>query len=217
MAKQKEKSKGKGLNPKLFSGLDKKRIEKKSSGNFGQRVNLGKGTTLPLQFTGTPEDGDHFMEFDIHVWQEGTWNYVPCAGDDCPLCSDEDEGRRKTSYRFIASVYNHKEKKIQVLEGPKDLAQRIFYKYSRKPEKFIDRVYDITKFPTQPISYGVDVGDDDPLKASVLKKETPIDLAAYVKGEMERYYGNLDTPKASALDDDEDEKSKKKKSKKEKK
>lgn len=200
------KSNSKGLSPAIFGGLDKKRIESKGGGNYGLRVVLKQGDTAPVQFLGDPDDQGCFIEYEIHGFKEdGNWQFVPCAGDDCPLCSDEDDQRRRTSYRFAAVVYNLKEKKVQILEGPKDLAQRIYYRFSRRPSAFLGRVYDVTKFPTTPVTYAVDRGDDDPVAASRLEKLERPDLEKYVASEMERYYGTMEIPKSSALDDEEDD------------
>ena len=84
MAKKTDKKKGskKGLSVKTYSGLNKKRYEQKGGG--GNRVILKPGETVALQFLHEP---DSFVEFDMHRFKEGgNWSYVPCLGDDCPLC-----------------------------------------------------------------------------------------------------------------------------------
>lgn len=190
-----------GLSPKTFGGLNKKRMEKKQSGG-GRRVQLRQGDTLPVQFLGKPDNEDAFIEFEIHNFQEdGRWYYVPCAGDDCPLCQDDDDKRRRTSYRFATNVWDHKEGKVKILEGPKDLAGRIFYRFERAPEKFLKRVWEVSKFPTTPVSYSLDLAEE---KAVSLAKQKAMDLEDYLVKEMEAYYGE-DMPSASALDDDDDD------------
>lgn len=199
MAKRKKSSKAsskKGLSVKTFKGLDKKRM-KKGKGGPGKRVMMKQGDTVAVQFL---EDPDEFLEFEIHNFQEdGRWEYVPCAGDECPLCESDSEKQRKTSYRFVANVYNLTEKRVQVLEGPKDLAGRIYYRYERNPAKFRKRAYDITKFPTQPVSYGVDTAEDaKPVRVKDLELH---DLDNYLVDELKRYYGDELPTVASALDD----------------
>lgn len=208
MAKTKAKPKTKGgLSVKTFSGgLNKKRMEQKGGGaGYGNKMILKKGEAQVGQFPGLPDDEKYFKEFDQHSFQEdGRWYYVPCAGDDCPLCLDESEAKSKVSYRFVCVVYSLKEKKLRVLEGPKSLASLIYYKFQQKPEAFLKRTFELIKFPTEPVTYGVDRGDDDALKAKDLPKEVP-DLDAYIQGELDRYYGDESKgkklPKKSALDE----------------
>lgn len=202
--KASKKKQSKGLTVKTFKGgLDQKRM-KKGTGGQGMRVIL-KDQTIPVQFLTDPDNPDGFVEFEIHNFQEdGRWEYVPCTGDDCPLCEDESEQRSRTRYRFCAVVYNLAEKRVQVLEGPKDMAGRIYYRYERNPSKFRKRAFDITKFPTQPVTYGVDIAEDATPKNP--KGMELIDLGEYLQGELKRYYGDdLEAAKtsASALDDDD--------------
>jgi hypothetical protein len=199
VAKKASTSAKKGLSVKTFKGLNKKRMEQKSNKNFGKRLMLKDGDTVPVQFLMKPED---FLEFEQHQWQEGRqWNFVPCLGDGCPLCESESDNERKTTYRFIACVYNLKDKKVQIVEGPKDLAGRIFYRYERKPANFLKATFELTRFPTSPTTYACDKGDDDPVKTSGMKI---IDLDEYVLEEAKRYFGD-DMPAASALDADDDD------------
>lgn len=217
-AKQKAKAKG-GLSAKTFGGLSKKRMASKAGP--GNKMIMKSGETRVAQFVADPDDEKYWKEFDQHSFQEdGTWYYVPCAGDDCVLCLDDSESRSKTSYRFICVVYNLKEKRLQVLEGPKTLSQAIFYKYQQKPDMFLKRVWDMIRFPTQPITYNIDRGDDDPVKLKdVLKGEVP-DLDKYLADEMARFYDGdgakktgAKKSKKSALDEDSGKKSKSKKGK----
>ncbi len=204
-------SASKGLSVKTFQGLNKTRMEKKSNANAGIRVAIKQGETVPVQFLTKP---DEFTEFNQHSWKDGDrWYFVPCAGEECPLCQDEDRGRAKQSYRFAALVYNLRDKKVQILEGPKDLAGRIFYRYERKPSMFLKRTYDVTKFPTTPVTYDFAIGEDDLVAMSTIKaKGKLIDIDAYLEGELKSFYGD-DLPEGSAAvtepdedaDDDEDE------------
>lgn len=203
-------SASKGFSVKTFQGLNKTRMEKKSNANAGIRVAIKQGETVPVQFLTKP---DEFTEFNQHSWKDGDrWYFVPCAGEGCPICQDEDRQRAKQSYRFAAVVYNLRDKKVQVLEGPKDLAGRIFYRYERKPSMFLKRTYDVTKFPTTPVTYDFAIGEDDLVALSTIKaKGKLVDIDAYLEGELKSFYGD-DLPEGSAAvtepdepDDDEDD------------
>jgi hypothetical protein len=200
VVKKKAKS-SKGLTVKTFKGLNKKRMESRGTG--GKRVIMRKGDTIVVQFLQEPPE---FLEFEQHVWQEDNqWHYVPCADDGCPLCEHEDGDISKTSYRFVANVYNVKEKRVQILDGPKDLAGRIYAKYERKPALFKRRVYDVTKLPTNPVSYDVDIAEEDAVNTKRLEL---LDLNEALVDELKRYYGDdltSVTSGATALDDDDDE------------
>jgi len=214
------KAKG-GLSVKTFSGLNKNRMESKGSSNFGLAIRMRQGDSVSIQCLMNPDNPQGFLEFEQHVWKDTKWHYVPCLGDNCPLCLDEDQNISKTSYRFAANVWNFKEKKVMILEGPKDLSTRLFYRYSAAPEKFVKKAYDVAKYPTQPVSYDVSSSDLKPIKDIGDKK--PIDLQKYVDEEARRYFGS-EMPDTSALDAKDDideqatglEKSKKKKGKKKK-
>jgi hypothetical protein len=190
-----------GLSPKTSKGLTKKRIERKAAGS-GKRVVFGnEDPTVTVQFLQSPDD---FTEFEIHSFQEdGRWWFVPCAGDGCPLDDAEGEQQRRTSYRFAANVWNSKLNKVQVLEGPKTLAQQIFYRYQRKPSVFLKRVYDVTKFQTQPVSYNFELAEEDPIS---VRGKRPFDLDEYLVEEMKGYYGDdLELAAATLSDDDMDD------------
>lgn len=192
----------KGLTPKTFKGLNQKRMEQAGRGQ-GKRVRFSDNEpTVTLQFMQTPDD---FMEFQVHFFQEdGRWNVVPCAGkDDCPLCEAEDDKISGTSYRFAANVLNLKTGKVQVLEGPQALALRIFSRYKRAPSKFLKRVYDVSKLPTKPVNYDMEVAEEDAVSTRGKKL---FDLEEYLVEEMKAYYGDdLDITPGSLSDDDEDE------------
>lgn len=192
----------KGLTPKMFTGLNKKRFEKTGGGNFGKRLRIDKNKTIPIQFLESPTD---FCEYEIHVFQDdGRWEFIPCAGDSCPLCSDEDELRSRTSYRFCCNIYNLKDRKVQIMEGPKDLASRIFYRYERKPDTFLKRTYEVTKFAGTPITYDFQVGEDAPVKTGSLTKH---DLNEFLIEEMKRYFGPelVQDASLSSLEETEEE------------
>lgn len=158
---------------------------------------------VPLQFTKPIED---FVEYYTHSWQEsGTWNFVPCLGDNCPLCVDEDSDRRKTRYTFCTIVYNLKEKKYQYLTGPKTMAGIIALRFERKPGLFLKRTWDFAQLPTTPVSYDIQVGEDDPVRIDS-KKAAALNIEKYLEDEAKRFYGDNLPDSASALDEgDEDE------------
>ena len=192
--------KGMGFEPKTFQGMSKKRMASKS-GSYGLRVPLKEGVTTPIQFLETPEDA---TEFEVHVFQEeGRWEFVPCAGDACPMCHSDETKVRGTSYRFLLNVYNLEAKRVQLLEGPQQLAQQVFYRYERSTSRFLKRTYEVTHWPTKPTSYGFELGEDPVVNTSKMNK---LDHNEYLMGELKRYYGDeLPTAGGSALDDDEDD------------
>ena len=195
----------KGLSAKTYSGLNKKRMESKGGG--GNRVIIKQGDTVAVQPLQKPSE---MLEFDQHSWKDGgKWYFVPCTGDEeCEPCQSEDNNVSRKSYVFACNVYNLKDRKVQVLAGPKTLATQMFYRYQRKPAMFLKRVYDITKFPTTPVTYNFELAEEQPVRTAGLKL---IDLDEYVQGELERYYGDEDAKPSrksggkSSLDDDDDE------------
>lgn len=197
----------KGLSVKTYGGLSKKRMASGGSGGMSKRVAFKKEEpTVPLQFLQPPED---FIEYDIHAFQEdGRWQFVPCTGaDSCPLCDDEDDQVRRLSYRFACNVLNLANNKVQILEGPKDLATRIYHKYERAPQKFLKRVWDVSRYQTTPISYSVDLAEDlDPVATRGKKS---LDLDEYLTDELKSYYGpdleNIGGGALAADDDDGDD------------
>lgn len=189
-----------GLAAVTSRGLNRKKIAKKGKGT-GDRVVMKDGSTIPIQFYAGPDD---FLEYEIHRFQEdGQWNMIPCLGDNCPLCDDEADAKSKTSYRFAAAVWNFTDKKAMILEGPKDLAEKILFRYDRLKNKamFTKSTYEAVRFPTNPTTYGLDKGEEEPIK--LLAKEAK-DLDAYVDGQIKSYYGD-DLPTASSLDSDDDD------------
>lgn len=195
----------KGLSVKTYAGLNKKRMESKGGG--GDKCIIKQGDTVAVQPLQKPSE---MLEFDQHGWKDGgKWYFVPCTGDDdCEPCQSEDNNISRKSYVFACNVYNLKDRKVQVLAGPKTLATQMFYRYQRKPAMFLKRVYDITKFPTTPVTYNFEIAEEQPVKTTGLKL---IDLDGYVQGELDRYYGSDDKPsrksggKSSLDDDDEDD------------
>lgn len=199
--RQAAKKQKKGLQPRMFSGLNQKRMAQKSGGG-GNRVQFGDETpTNTLQFLDTPEE---MREYYIHAFQEdGRWHFVPCAGqDECPLCDSESERVRQISYRFACNVLDLKTGQVKILEGPKTLASLIFYKYKRKPAVFLKRVFDVTRFPTRPVTFNFELAEEDAVSTRGKKK---IDLDEYVLGEMKSYYGDDLTLTPADLSDDSDD------------
>lgn len=191
----------KGLGAAMSSGLNKKKLAKRAQRSLGNRVILKDGDTVPVQFL-TGIDGA--KEYELHRFQEdGSWVMVPCLGEGCPLCDDESDTKSKSSYRFVINVYNLAEKKVQVLEGPADLANKIVFKHERlkKASDFTKRTWEVTRFPTNPTTYGMDKGEEDPVPTKGLKL---IDLDGYVDAQVKTYYGD-NLPTASALDGDDDD------------
>jgi hypothetical protein len=205
MAKKTKKGKKprKGLSVKTYSGLNKKRYTQKGGG--GNRVMFKEGETVPLQFLQEP---DTFREYDMHSFQEGPKQFVsvPCAGDDCPLCDDDDDDISKTSYQFVCNVYNLKERKVQVCRGGKDLAGKIMLRYERKPDRFLKRVFDVTAMPGNFRTYDVAVAEEAPVKTSNLKL---IDLDEWLVKQAQEYYGDdrkIEVESAdNGRDDDDDD------------
>lgn len=188
----------KGIQPKLFKGLNKKRMDA-SRGNFGVRVVLKDGQTVPVQFL---QDPTEFTEFYVHAFQEeGRWVFVPCVGDNCPLCQDDDEKVRRTSYRFLATVYNLEQKKVQLLENSGQLAQAIMYRYQRKPSAFLKRTFEITRFPTTPVSHQFELGEEPTVNTSRMKL---LSHEEYLADQLKRYYGDeLPEPGSTSMDDED--------------
>lgn len=190
------------LKAKTFKGLSEKKMKKRSGGS-GPRVKVEDDKPNTLQFY---KDPDSFTEFEQHGWQSGgRWNFVPCAGEGCPLCTDEDDRIRKTSYRFAAPVYDFKKKESSILEGPQTMASIIFRRYKRAEEQragsFRRRVWDITRFSGTPTTFDCEATEHSAKNPANLPE--PLDTDAYVQSQMERYYENADAD-VSALDDDFD-------------
>lgn len=218
MPKTKEKSgkakgrQGGGLTVKSFGGLNKGRFNKK--GSSVNRIKFNDNKVHPVQFVGNPNDEGAFLEIDQHQFQDDGWKYVPCLGDGCPLCEDEDGEVSKVHYRFFTNVYDFKEKKFCVMEGPKTLAAGIGRKFERAEKKkkgsFLKKTYEITQIKGTPVTYEIEMGDERPVTVDPKKL---VDLNEYVEQQARYYYGDdMPTGKKSkkgkgkektALDDDD--------------
>jgi hypothetical protein len=191
-----------GLTAKTFKGLDKKRMKKRSGGG-GDRVKVEDDKPNTVQFYVAP---DEFEEFEQHGWQSGgNWNFVPCAGEGCPLCTNEDEKIRKTSYRFCAPVFDHKQKKSLILEGPQTMASIIFRRYEacerRRAGSFLRKVWDVTRFSGTPTTFDCEESESTAKNPNGLPER--LDPAKYIQAQMDRYYENASAD-VSALDDNFD-------------
>jgi hypothetical protein len=199
--KRKGPKSGGGLAPTIYRGLNENRMRK---GSNTPRLILKQGDTATVQFLTSIKE---FREYDMHQFQErNRWQYVPCAGDGCPLCEDEDPDVSKISYRFCCCVWVPKEKKVLILEGPKDLSGRIALRFKGNKKKFTKRMYDVSKLKTTPVSYDVERSDGRTIDPDSVEL---IDLDKFIVDEMERYFGDS-TPKPSSkgrssLDDDDDD------------
>jgi hypothetical protein len=207
MAKAKTKKKTtsakKGMSVKTFGGMSKKRMTSSGGGGNPNRLPLKKGKTITVQFAQTPDEA---LEYDIHVFQEnGRWQFVPCMGEDngCPLCASEIDKVRGTSYHFAINVYNLEAKRMQVLEGGKDLATRIYAKFERNKDRFTKRTFDITMFDTKPVTFEVDTGEEAPIKG--LANMDLVDLQEYLDQQIKDYHGEDEGGRTALDDDDEDD------------
>lgn len=199
----KKKGKGGGLTPRVYGGLSKARTTR---GVMTDRFRIKNGESGTVMFLEIPKD---MKEFDQHQFRDrGKWNYVPCAGDDCPLCEDEDSDVAKVHYRFVCNVYNLGTKKCEILEGPKTLAGRIRQRYGtdkKKQKRFLKKTFEISKLDGETVEWDVETSDEDPVSEKVLANLKKHDLMADITGSMERYFGNKLPKKGSktALDDDD--------------
>ncbi len=199
---------GGGLSVLTFGGLN---AENYTAGvGLGDRLKFEKkGKEYPVQFTGEPDNEKLFVEFFQHQFRDKQgWRYVPCLGEDCPLCSDEEEEVRKRRYRFVTNVYSFRDKKVVIWEGPKDAATRIGRRYEsvmkaikaagggkkkegKKGKKggdvvpFLERVYGITQNDVSPVTYDVAVLEDQPVK---IDPKDLHDLHRYINSAAERFY-----------------------------
>lgn len=190
------------LEPSVVTGMSKEFLAQNTG--QGNRVVFDKeDPTVTIQFFKTP---NKFTIYKNHSFQEDGWKYVPCAGENCPCCEHEDEDVRKTSPRFVTNVYNHRSKKVQLLEGPKTLGAMIHYRWAKRGPKakanFLKTVFDITRYPTQPVTYGLDRSDDDVIVIAGKKLE---DELQYLKNLQVAYYGDSMDVDPDAISDDDDE------------
>ena len=190
----KPKDKGKSSKGTVFGGLNKDRYEKKARG--ADRVQIEQGKSVTVQFVAPIDDQDLWKEIDQHQFQEKGWKYVPCLGDGCPLCEDDDKDVSKTTYRFFTVVWDFKEKRLAILEGPKDLSGRIARRFASSEKKkkgsFLDKTFLVTKNKTTPVSYDVETGEKKVVKIDM--KKVP-NLAEYIEDQKKRYFGD-DLPKS---------------------
>jgi hypothetical protein len=188
------------LRPATSKGLNKKRITSSGAGKFVRFTDDNPVNTIQF-FT----DPDEFLEYEKHTFRDdGKWNYVPCAGKGvCPLCEDEEEDVSKVTYAFVTNVYNLGLKKVQLLSGPKTMAERIFLRYERKPSTFTKRVFDVTRIPGQFVQYDFDIAEERPVR---LGDKTQYDLQEALAENMRAYYGDdVDIAVSDLRRDDEDD------------
>lgn len=204
----KNKGEAKKLSAKIYSGLSAERLAKKSGGN--RLIINKKNPTKTVQLL---DEIEEMKEYDMHSFREGRgWVYVPCAGEECPLCDDEDDEVSSIAYRAAANVWSFDDNAVLVLEGGKE----IFGKIGRRIEKAKQKKKDIRKTTLEisriegdRVSYDVDSGDEDPIDFKPLLKKRH-DLDAFVNDQIARYYkddnsGPKKASKKSALDDDDED------------
>lgn len=197
MAKTKDKTKkpdrgGGGLSVRTFGGLNEDNYT--AGTGFGDRLKFEKkGKAYPVQFVAGIDDSSQWIEFWQHQFRDGkSWAYVPCLEDNCPLCADDDDEVKKRRYRFVTNVLDLKDKKMKILEGPKDLSSRIARRWeSKKKAKkkggkpFLEQVYGLVQNDTQPVTYDVEVLDD---KAVKINLKDCYDLQAYIDSAAQRFF-----------------------------
>lgn len=208
--KQERKASG-PIAPKIFKGLQEGRM-KSGGGNFADRCEWKQGDTITVQFLEPITD---FAEYDQHQFRDGgKWKYVPCGGENCPLCADDDADVSKVHYRFSANVYNHGTKRVEVLEGPKTVSNLVAKRYKKAMTKakgksedkalkiWQNLVWDMSKMKTQPVSFDMEEGDDDPVSENKWKDKLH-DLGKNIIQQFTFYFG--DSVDISALEAKEDE------------
>lgn len=191
-----------GLKAKTFKGLNKRRMASRSGGGGSgiMRVKVQDDKVNTVQFRATP---DEFEEIEQHGWQQdGKWMFVPCVGEGCPLCASEDDKVRKTSYRFIAPVYDFATKEQRVLEGPATMASLIFRRFEAAPSKFKKRVWELTRFSGTPTTFDMTQSEETPINPARMKE--PADVHKYIQGAVDWYYENAGAD-VSSLDDSFDD------------
>lgn len=190
---------GSGLSVRTFGGLNEDNYT--AGSGFGDRLKFEKqGKSYPVQFVAGIDDDTQFIEFWQHQFRDGKgWNYVPCLEEDCPLCQDEDEEVRKRRYRFVTNIWSIKDKKMMILEGPKDLSSRIARRWesvktAKKSKKgkdkgdvrpFTERVYGLIQNNTSPVTYDVETRDEEPVKINM---KDCYDLQKYIDSAAQRFY-----------------------------
>lgn len=202
--KKKSKDKGKKVNkkfegpiaPKIFTGLNEGRMAS-TAGRFADRTKFQQGDTVELQFL---DPITSFAEYDQHQFRDGgKWKYVPCGGENCPLCADDDPEVAKVHYRFSCNVYNHDTKRVEVFEGPKTVSQLVAKRYKKIVAKakgnenkalklWQNATWQLSKMKTQPVTFDMEEGDNDPV--STKKWEGKLfDLSANIIEQFKFYFG----------------------------
>lgn len=161
-----------GKGPKIFSGLNEKRMSSSGGGKFADKTAFKIGDTVTLQFLDPISD---FREYDQHQFlEEGKWRYVPCGGDSCDLCGSVDDKISRQNYRFSCNVWNHTTARVEVFDGPKSLGAMIARKYRRVADRageskaadaWREKVWDVSKLNTQPVTFEIEEGDPDPVSS----------------------------------------------------
>jgi hypothetical protein len=190
------------LSPKVGTGLSKAFLT--SNSPTTNRIVFDKeDPTVSVQFFVTP---NRFKEYKNHNFSEdGQWQYVPCAGEGCPCCEHEDDEIRKKGDRFITNVYDVRNKQVRFLDGPKTMGTMIHYRWLKRGAKakanFLKTVFDITKYPTSPVTYGIDRSDEDPV---LLTKKKQGDEIEELRRKMIAYYGDRMEVGPDTLSDDDE-------------
>lgn len=186
-------------------GLNERRIKESSGGNRDPHLVIFKdGETRILQFWGTPQQKDHFREFEQHGRNLGgnKWEFVPCIGDGCVPCEDEDEKFANPNYAFVAQVWDFKEKKAKVVSGGSNLAQAIVFKWKQGPTRFSKKVWNVARLATTPKSFNIDTAEERVLN---LGTKEPVDIAEYLAGRYETWLKAHPQSSRTSLDDDDDD------------
>ena len=201
------------IGPKMFSGLNDKRMQS-GAGRFADRTKFVQGDTIEVQFLDLIGE---FVEYDQHQFRDGgKWKYVPCGGDNCPLCADDDPEVSKTHYRFSCNVWNHDTKRVEVFEGPKTLGTLIAKRYKKIAKKagsdekklrklWTNSVWEMSKMKTQPVSFDMDEGDSSAVAPAKWEGKKH-DLQKNIIEQFRFYFG--DDVDIRALDAKEDESAK---------
>jgi hypothetical protein len=191
----------KGLTAKTFTGLSKRSDSEGGTREY-KTVRLEHGKTLTLQPLQKPSQG---REYYRHIWREGgNWNFIPCAEGECVHCESDNEQESRRNYTMLLNVYSFAENKVKILEEGSKVKDLILYRYDKKPSIFTKRPLDFTKLPTKPISYNVELSEEEPIQTAGLKLH---DLDDYIQEELERRTRFLEgngRENVESLEDEED-------------
>ncbi len=196
---------------KIKRGADREKILAERS---GAEFILKKGEP-PLTFQAYTDDEDGWIEATRHVWsvnRDGKkfWNFIPCAGEDCPMCEDEETYGRPGKVNIVP-VYNVKEDKAgYVTLGSKQA--RLFLNAmdqcaNGKYGSFTERVWTFSRVETKPIDYSLkqdEKRDTKPLKslpAAITEKQINEDLNIKLNWFLDSV--NFSAPKNFTNDDEE--------------